>query len=188
MAARKRAKKQPRRRPARPRATPCRVVRSEFAEWQANLTARERHVGEIVELMSKGQWRAGSSHEALARKWGVTPGTVAHVAAEANRQLRLAFRQEPEARLDALARVLATFEAIGERARKAKSVAAMRVELDAAEAFGRYYGLEPPKNVRMLDNDPDGLDNLTDEELEAVSKGGVEALREIRQRQRGGTH
>lgn len=161
---------------------------NEFAAWQASLTPRERHVGEVVELMADGRWRAGSSHEALARKWGVTPGTVNHVAAEANRVLRLAFRQEPEARKDVLARVLATFESIGERARKAKSVAGMRVELDAALAFGRYYGVEPPKNVRMVDTDPDGLGNLTDEELEAVSKGGVEALRDIRQRRQNGAH
>ncbi len=129
-------------------------------------------------LMQRGEWHAGRSHLALAKRWGVHPGTVEHVAAEANRLLRHAFRSDPDVRSEALAEILTTFRTVRLRALENGSVAGLRVAVDAAEAFGRYNGIEPPKNVKLTTQDE--FDNLTDAELEAVAKGGVEALRELR--------
>lgn len=148
---------------------------NEFEAWQATRTLREQRIDEIVDLMAAGQWRAGHSHRALARKWGVVPGTVEHMAAEANRLLRHAFRAEPEARGEILAQCLATFDSIRQRMLANGTVAAMRVAIDAAEAFLRYMGLEPPRNVKL--STVDEFEGLTDEQLAAVAEGGVEALR-----------
>ena len=142
------------------------------------MSPRELRVERVLDLMLKGEWNAGESHRLLAKQWGVHPGTVEHVAAEANRLLRHAFRNDPDARSSALAECLTTFRTVRLRMLQNGSVAACRVALDAAEAFGRYNGVEPPKNVKLTTQDE--FDNLTDDELEAVAKGGVEALRALR--------
>lgn len=142
------------------------------------MTPREQRVDEVLHLMQRGEWHAGRSHVALAQKWGVHPGTVEHVAAEANRLLRHAFRNDPEARGEALAECLSTFRAVRLRMLENGSVAACRVAIDAAESFGRYMGVEPPKNVKLTTTDE--FENLTDAELEAVAAGGIEALRAMR--------
>lgn len=129
-------------------------------------------------MMMRGEWQAGESHRALAQQWGVHPGTVEHIAAEANRAWRHAFRVDPTARSEALAECLSTFRAVRLRMLANGTVAACRVACDAAEAFGRYMGVEPPKNVRLSTHDE--LDDLTDEQLELVAKGGIEALRAAR--------
>ena len=158
---------------------------NEFEQWQASLTPREQRVAEVLTLMQRGEWHAGSSHVALAKRWGVHPGTVEHVAAEANRMLRHAFRQDPEVRGEALAEILTTFRTVRLRALANGSVAALRVAIDAAEAFGRYNGIEPPKTVKLTTQDE--FENLTDAELEAVARGGVEALRALRGEGSGGS-
>jgi hypothetical protein len=132
--------------------------------------------------MAAGQWRAGHSHRALAARWGIHPGTVEHIASEANRLLRHAFRAEPEARGEILAQCLATFDGIRQRMLANGSVAAMRVAIDAAEAFLRYMGLEPPRNVKLSTQDE--FEGLSDAELEAVASGGTAALRVVK----GPTH
>lgn len=149
---------------------------NEFEAWQATRTPRELRVDEVVEIMAAGQWRAGHSHRALAQKWGVVPGTVEHIAAEANRLLRHAFRAEPDARGEILAQCLATFDGIRQRMLANGTVAAMRVAIDAAEAFLKYMGLEPPRNVKLSTQDE--FEGLTDDELELVAKGGTGALRQ----------
>jgi hypothetical protein len=148
---------------------------SEFEQWQSALTPREQRVAQVLQMMQAGEWNAGSSHLALAQKWGVHPGTVEHVAAEANRLLRHAFRSDPDARAEALAECLTTFRTVRLRMLANGSVAAMRVALDAAEAFGRYNGVEPPKNVKLSTTDE--FDDLTDEQLALVAEQGIEALR-----------
>jgi hypothetical protein len=148
---------------------------NEFEQWQAARTPREKRVDEVVELMAAGQWRAGHSHRALAARWGVVPGTVEHIAAEANRLLRHAFRAEPEARAEILAQCLLTFDSIRQRMLANGTPSAMRVALEATEAFGRYMGVEPPKNVKLSTSDE--FENLTDEQLEQVATGGIEAVR-----------
>lgn len=139
---------------------------------------REQRVDEVLQLMQRGEWHAGRSHLALAERWQVHPGTVEHVAAEANRLLRHAFRNDPDARCDAVAECLTTFRAVRLRMLANGSVAALRVALDAAEAFGRYMGIEPPRNVKLSTRDE--FEDLTDEQLAAVAEGGVEALRALR--------
>jgi hypothetical protein len=148
---------------------------NEFEQWQAARTPREKRVDEVVELMAAGQWRSGHSHRALAARWGVVPGTVEHIAAEANRLLRHAFRAEPEARAEILAQCLLTFDAIRQRMLANGTPSAMRVALEATEAFGRYMGVEPPKNVKLSTSDE--FESLTDEQLEQVATGGIAAVR-----------
>ena len=148
---------------------------TEFEQWRSTLTVREQRVDEVLHLMQRGEWHAGRSHQALAAKWGVHPGTVEHIAAEANRALRHAFRSDPDARGEALAECLSTFRIVRLRMLAAGSVAAARVAIDAAEAFGRFMGIEPPKNVKLTTQDE--FEDLTDEQLAAVAGGGVEALR-----------
>lgn len=126
-------------------------------------------------MMQAAEWHAGTSHALLAKRWGVHPGTVEHIAAEANRLLRHAYRNDPEARGEALAECLATFRVVRLRMLANGSVAAMRVAVDAAEAFGRYMGVEPPKNVKL--STADEFEGLTDEQLELVARDGIEALR-----------
>lgn len=142
------------------------------------MTPRELRVDEVLGLMQRGEWHAGRSHLELAKKWGVHPGTVEHVAAEANRALRHAFRSDPDVRSEALAEILTTFRTVRLRALANGTVAGLRVAIDAAEAFGRYNGVEPPKNVKLTTQDE--FDNLTDDELAVVAEGGVEALRALR--------
>ncbi len=127
--------------------------------------------------MAAGQWRAGHSHRALAQKWGVVPGTVEHIAAEANRLLRHAFRAEPEARAEILAQCLLTFDGIRQRMLANGTVAALRVAIDASEAYLRYMGLEPPRNVKLATVDE--FEGLTNEQLAAVAAGGVAAMRDF---------
>lgn len=153
---------------------------NEFEAYQAARTPREVRVDEVVDLMANGNWHAGPSHQRMAQKWGVHPGTVEHIAAEANRLLRHAFRNEPEVRQEALTRCLLRFEAIGARMMANGTPAACRVALDAAESFGRYMGIEPPKNVRVSGG-VDELDKLTDEELDEIGRDGAVALRRIAQ-------
>lgn len=147
--------------------------------WQASRTPREQRIDVVLQLMQSGAWEPGRSHQALAQKWGVHPGTVEHIASEANRLLRHAFRSNPQARDEALAEVLFTFRTVRLRMLENGSVAAMKVALDAAEAFGRYNGIEPPKNVKLTSQDE--FEGLTDEQLAAVVEGGVEALRVVRE-------
>lgn len=173
------AKKRPRKRPkkrAAPEAPP-----TEFDEWQASLTPRERRVDEVIQLMNGGAWYGASTHRALAKRWGVHPGTVEHIAAEANRTIRLQFRydKDPEARRDALARTIRTFEMIHMRAMSSDTVGGLRVALEAQELFGRYVGIEPPKTMRMQQLDE--FDGLSPEELEIVTKDGIVALRRFQQ-------
>lgn len=139
------------------------------------MTPREQRVDEVMQIMIRAEWRPGSSHQKLAQKWGVHPGTVEHIAAEANRLLRHAFRNEPEARAEALGECLLTFRAIRQRMIDNGTPPACRVALDATEAFGRYMGVEPPKNVKLSTQDE--FEALTDEQLAAVAEGGIEALR-----------
>jgi len=148
---------------------------NEFEVWRASQTPREQRIDEVLRLMQAGAWDPGRSHQALAQKWGVHPGTVEHIAAEANRLLRHAFRSNPEARDAALAECLTTFRTVRMRMLANGTVAAMRVALDAAEAFGRYNGIEPPKNVKLSTQDE--FDALTDEQLALVAEHGIEALR-----------
>lgn len=163
-----------RKRKPKPEATP-----TEFDEWLASLTPRERRVDEVVQLMQRGQWFGASSHRFLAKKWGVHPGTVEHIATEANRLIRLQFRydRDPDARKDALARTIRTFETIHQLAMASGTVAGLRVALEAQEAFGRYVGIEPPKNLRVRTGDEDGFDGLDLEQLRAVATEGTAALR-----------
>jgi len=157
---------------------------TEFDAWLASLTPRERRVDEVIQLMNAGAWFGATSHRALAKKWGVHPGTVEHVATEANRVIRLQFRydRDPDARRDALARTVRNFEAIHHLAMVSGSVSGLRVALEAQEAFGRYVGIEPPKNVRVKTGD-DEFEKLTDEQLDAVSRDGSAAIRRIKNEQ-----
>lgn len=139
------------------------------------MTPRELRIEQVLQLMVNAEWHPGESHRSLAEQWGVHPGTVEHIAAEANRLLRHAFRQSPDARDEALAEVLATFRTVRLRMLANGSVAALRVAVDAAEQFGRYMGIEPPKNVKLTTVDE--FEGLTDEQLELVAREGVEALR-----------
>lgn len=170
-----------RRKPARAkpkRAAKPKPAPSEYESWRATLTLREQRVDEVVRMMAQGQWMAGVSHAQLAKKWGVVPGTVEHVALEANRILRRNFRTDAEGRKDATALILQTFEVIRVRAMLAGSAGGLRVALEATEALGRYLGLEPPKTIRTLDAD-DELDRLDDEQLGEVAKDGSRALRKF---------
>jgi hypothetical protein len=143
--------------------------------WESERTPREQRVDEVVALMTGGQWVAGGQHRELAAKWGVHPGTVEHYAAEANRLLRHAFRAEPEARAVALTKCLLTFDAIQARMMLQGTPGALRVALDAAQAFGRYMGVEPPKNVKFSTEDE--FEKLSDDELAEVAEHGIESLR-----------
>lgn len=164
---------------ARPRATKrapaAAPAPSDFDAWQATLTPREQRIDEIVGMMSQGQWFAGASHRQLAKRWGIHPGTVEHLASEANRLLRFVFRNDDEARKDALARGLQNFEVIRVRAMVSGTPSALRVALEANSSLLRYLGLEPPKNVRVAQGDDD-LSKLTDEQLDELDRDGALAL------------
>jgi hypothetical protein len=165
--------------PAKRRQKPAAVppVPNEFEEWQAKLTPRERRIDAIVGMMSQGQWFSGASHRALAKEWGIHPGTVEHLAAEANRLLRFVFRSDEESQKDLRARTLQNFEVIRVKALVAGSPAALRVSLDANETLARYLGFEPPKRVQVTQGDE--IENLTDEQLDAVANEGAVALQRI---------
>jgi hypothetical protein len=162
--------------PAKRRPKPA-PVPNEFEQWQATLTPREQRIDEIVGMMSQGQWFAGASHRALAQRWGIHPGTVEHLAAEANRLLRFVFRNDDDSQKDLRARTLQNFEVIRVKALVAGTPSALRVSLDANEMLARYLGFEPPKRVQVSKDDE--LGNLTDEQLDQVASGGALALQRI---------
>jgi hypothetical protein len=143
---------------------------TEYATWKAELTPREQRIDEVVQLMAGGHWMAGVSHRQLAQRWGLTPGTVEHIALEANRILRLNFRTDADGRRDATALVLQTFEVIRVKAMVMNSAGGLRVALEATEALGRYLGLEPPKRVALAD-DRDEFKGLSDADVEAIAEG-----------------
>jgi hypothetical protein len=180
----KRTKKKPRR--ARPQATTRRRTPpapqrepNEFERYHAELSQREQRIDEILGMMVQGQWFAGASHRALAQRWGIVPGTVEHLAAEANRLLRFVFRTDDEGRKDLVARVLQNFEVIRVRGMVGGSPAHLRVALDANETLARYLGLEPPKQMRVRAEDE--LDGLTPEQLEEVAREGSLATQRFEQ-------
>ncbi len=142
---------------------------NEFEAWQAKLTPREQRVEEVALMMAQGQWMVGASHQQLAKRWGIAPGTVEHIASEANRVLRRNFRSDDEGRLDATALVLQTFEVIRVRAMISGTPSGLRVALEATEALGRYLGLEPPKRIAMTTKNE--FADMTDEEVEALALG-----------------
>lgn len=168
---RKKTAAKPKRR-SKPAAAPAEP--NEFEAWQAQLTPREKRIDEIVGMMSQGAWFAGASHRRLAQQWGVHPGTVEHLASEANRLLRFVFRNDDESRKDLLARTLQNFEVIRVRALLAQTPAALRVSLDANETLARYLGFEPPKRVQVTQEDE--LGKLTDEQLDEIGRDGAVAL------------
>lgn len=167
MAGRKKASRA-RKKPSPPRAPA--TEEPSFEGWKSDLTPRELRVDEIVQMMAQGQWMAGVSHRQLAEKWGVTPGTVEHIACEANRQLRTVFRRDEESLKDLRAMVLQTFEVIRVRGLLARSPGGLRVALEANEALGRYLGIEPPKKLSIREGGE--FDNMTDAELRAIVAGG----------------
>lgn len=169
----KRASKRSGRAPGKRRPKPV-PAPTEFEQWQATLTPREKRIDEIVGMMSQGNWFAGASHRRLAQQWGIHPGTVEHLAAEANRLLRFVFRTDDDGRKDLLARTLQNFEVIRVRAMVSGTPAALRVALEANESLGRYLGIEPPKRVQV--SQADELANLTDEELDEIARDGAVAL------------
>ncbi len=166
-------RKKARARRAAPKATAPKVTvpttPNEFETWQATLSPREQRVEEVALMMAQGQWMVGASHQRLAKKWGIAPGTVEHIASEANRVLRRNFRSDDEGRLDATALVLQTFEVIRVRAMIAGSPSGLRVALEATEALGRYLGIEPPKRIAMTTKNE--FADMTDEEVEALALG-----------------
>ncbi len=147
---------------------------NEFEQWQATLTQREQRVDEIVGMMSQGSWFAGASHRALAKAWGIHPGTVEHYAAEANRLLRFVFRNDDDSQKDLRARTLQNFEVIRVKALVAGTPSALRVSLDANEMLARYLGFEPPKRLQLTQEDE--LGKLTDEQLDEIGRDGARAL------------
>lgn len=157
----------------RPRKPKARKPPSEYETWEAKLTDRERRVEEVRALMATGQWMAGVSHNHMAKQWGLSPGTVEHIAAEANRLLRFTFRQDDDGRKDAIASILHTFETIRVRGLMSKTPPGLRVALDATEALGRYLGLEPPKKLAIGDADEfqERIDAMSDGELEDFASG-----------------
>ncbi len=171
MTTRRRRKPGAKKRARRPKAP---AAPNEFEQWQAELTPREKRIDEIVGMMSQGAWFAGASHRQLAKQWGIHPGTVEHLAAEANRLLRFVFREDDESRKDLRARTLQNFEVIRVRAMMGGTPAALRVSLEANESLARYLGFEPPKVVRVSQEDE--LGKLTDDELDEVARDGAVAL------------
>ena len=147
---------------------------NEFEAWQASMTPREQRIDQIVGMMSQGNWFAGASHRALAKSWGVHPGTVEHLAAEANRLLRFVFRNDDESQKDLRARTLQNFEVIRVKALVAGTPSALRVSLDANEMLARYLGFEPPKRVQVSQDDE--LGNMSDEQLDEIARDGARAL------------
>lgn len=168
-------RKKARARPRRPKPPPPPAPPTEFATWQATLTPREKRIDEVRTMMAQGQWMAGVSHRRLAEKWGVSPGTVEHIALEANRLLRFVFRTDKAGREDSIALIRQTFEVIRVRGMLMQnSPAGLRVALDATEKLGRYLGLEPPQRLAVVE--PDEFEGKSDEELEQIAQGVAVAV------------
>ena len=143
--------------------------RNEFEQWQDGLTARERHVEEVAQRMRAGRWVTGFSHRERAQAWGLAPGTVEHIAAEASRQIRRDLRLDDDSRLELRARICQTIESIQVRAIAEGTPNGLRTALQAVELLGRYWGVEPPKALVVQ---PKGeFDGMSDEEVEAVARG-----------------
>lgn len=67
----------------------------------------DRMVGEVMRLMTSGQWVSGASHADMAFKHGVCEDTVKRWAVAASRVIRAAVMVDPE---DIRARLVSTLE------------------------------------------------------------------------------
>lgn len=74
--------------------------------------AREDGVREMVRMMAAGEWVTTQSTLAVAERFGVTPGTAAHWAGEASRQLRALAAMDREQLRDVFVSRFARLEAM----------------------------------------------------------------------------
>lgn len=151
-----------------------------YADWEGQLTVREKRVEEVLGLMARGSWLAGVSDKVLAKNWGCDPATVRAVAAEANRLIRLRLREDPQAKLDIRASLLTNFEAIRAKAMLKGDAPNLRVALDALRAYGFYLGIEPAKRLDVTERH-DPFEGWTTEEKLAYSRDGRRPRRAVTQ-------
>lgn len=163
------------------RATgPTEPAERSFAEWEQGLSLREKRLREVMTMMSRGAWLSGVSDELLAKKWNCDPSTVRHVAAEANRAIRMRMREDPEAQQDARAVLLQNIDVIRAKAMSAGDSQSLRVALDAMRAYGFYLGIEPAKKLEVSARS-DPFEGWTTEEKLAFSRDGSRPRRALRQ-------
>lgn len=120
--------------------------------------------------MTTGNWSRGISDKALAQRWQVSPSYVRTLSAEASRILKREVREDADFKAERKAQLIILFGAITHRAMRMNSPNGLRVALEAAQTQGLYLGIAPAKNVHVT-GDSDEFDKLSDDELEAYSKG-----------------
>ncbi|HYE92346.1 MAG TPA: hypothetical protein VEA38_15055 [Terriglobales bacterium] len=124
-------------------------------------------VRRCVELMTTGQWVSGTSHEAVAEEFGVSPRTVESWATSASRVIRIALEGDKEA---IRARMVATLETVTSLALGAKTPD-LKAAVSAIDSQAKLLGLAKSEiqlsgSVRMGSR----------EEQLAVAKSVVAAL------------
>jgi ElaB/YqjD/DUF883 family membrane-anchored ribosome-binding protein len=159
--------------------TPAKRAEKTYGTWLAKLTPREQRLEEVLDLMCRGAWLTGVTDKLLAKKWNCVPANVRQISAEANRVLRARLRETPEAKEEARAQILQTFEVIRAKAMANGSPNALRVALDAARAAGFYMGVEPAKQLE-IGKRADPFEGWTVDEKLAFSRDGRRPRRAAR--------
>ena len=145
---------------------------STFEGWDDGLSPRERRIDEIAQKMQQGAWLSGVSDRVLAKEWNLAPDTVRGLAAEASRLVRMRLRDDPDAKAEAKAQILQTFEVLRAKAMAKGDAQSLRVALDATRALGFYLGLEPARKLDVADRTADPMDGWTQEEKISYAESG----------------
>lgn len=151
-----------------------------FNQWESSLSPRERRIEDIIAKMMQGAWLTGVSDHALAKEWNLSPNTVRKMSAEASRAVRFRLRDDPQAKEEARAQLLQTFEIIRAKAMAKGDSPGLRVALDASRAFGFYLGIEPAKRLDVTER-ADPFEGWTTDEKLAYSRDGRRPRRALAQ-------
>lgn len=119
-------------------------------------------VRDCVELMTKGLWVSGRSHQDIAFKHGVSPATVKDWATSASRVIRLACEGDLE---DIRARMITTLEGITADARSAGEY---RAAVSSVETAAKLLGLIVQKHE--VAPSPEEVQKLLAEAAELAAK------------------
>lgn len=169
----------PRRKP--PREPQRQAARDSFAVWEGRLTVTEHRIDQIVQKMQSGAWLSGVSDRALCKEWNLSPDRMKQLVVEASRVVRKNLRDDPDARAEAKAAIVQTFEVIRAKAMAKGDPASLRVALDATRALGFYMGVEPVKRLDVTQREDDPFDGWSEAELDAYAKDGKRPRRALRQ-------
>lgn len=130
----------------------------------------ESRIEIIAQRMRALTWVRGKTGPELAREWGVSKRTLEGLAGEASRRVRAELTDLDGAHVDilgALRRVVSEGFETGD----------LKAVVHASKTYAQVVGAMAPTKIAVREEPPE---KLTDEQLEALAREAVEALRRKR--------